>query len=210
MTAPGADAPGGADALDPVGESPISSDALGGTDAVVGADRASAAAAIEWAAARGLRIAVAESLTGGMLADALVSIPGASRSFSGGIVAYDTWLKHSRLGVDLDLLREKGPVDERVAMQMAIGVRAACAVPRDLEGTPVPADVGVATTGVAGPDPDPQSGQPAGTVWIAVSAGERTRARRLALSGNRAEIREATVSAALEALASEISEITET
>jgi nicotinamide-nucleotide amidase len=95
------------------------------------ADRAAAAGAIEWAAARGLRIAVAESLTGGLLADALVKIPGASRSLSGGIVAYDTWLKHSLLGVDIELLREKGPVDELVAKQMAAGVRAACAVPAE-------------------------------------------------------------------------------
>ncbi|WP_053383598.1 CinA family protein [Leucobacter celer] len=172
------------------------------------ADRAAAAGAIEWAAARGLRIAVAESLTGGLLADALVKIPGASRSLSGGIVAYDTWLKHSLLGVDLELLREKGPVDELVAKQMAAGVRAACAVPAEEGASPKPADIGVSTTGVAGPDPDPQTGQPAGTVWVAVSAGERTRAKRFAFSGDRASIREATVRAALELLAAETSELT--
>lgn len=174
------------------------------------ADRAAAAAAIEWAAARGLRIAVAESLTGGLLVDALVQIPGASRSLSGGIVAYDTWLKHSLLGVDLDLLREKGPVDERVAAQMAAGVRVACAVPGDGDGAARPADIGVSTTGVAGPDPDPQTGQPAGTVWIGVSAGDRTRAKRFAFSGDRPAIREAAVRAALELLARETSELTET
>ncbi|WP_449283663.1 CinA family protein [Leucobacter sp.] len=173
------------------------------------AERALAAGAIEWAAARGLRIAVAESLTGGLLADALVKIPGASRALSGGIVAYDTWLKHSLLGVDLDLLRENGPVDEQVAMQMAAGVRAACAVPADDGGSPAtPADIGVSTTGVAGPDPDPQTGQPAGTVWIAVSAGDRTRAKRFAFTGDRAAIRQAAVHAALEFLAAETSDLT--
>lgn len=185
-------------------------DAKGGAETPRVADRAAAAGAIEWAAARGLRIAVAESLTGGLLADALVTIPGASRALSGGVVAYDTWLKHSLLGVDPELLRERGPVDERVAAQMASGVRAACAAPRDPGGPVRPADIGVATTGVAGPDPDPQTGQPAGTVWIAVSAGERTRAERFAFSGDRASIREAAVHAALELLASETSKLAET
>ncbi|RGE23706.1 CinA family protein [Leucobacter sp. wl10] len=174
------------------------------------AHRAAAAAAIEWAAARGLRIAVAESLTGGMLVDALVAIPGASRALSGGIVAYDTWLKRSLLGVDPELLRDRGPVDESVARQMASGVRSACAVPRAPGSTPLPADVGIATTGAAGPDPDPQTGQPAGTVWIGLSTGERTFARRFMLPGDRAEIREAAVHAALDMLTLEISELTQT
>lgn len=136
---------------------------------------------IEDAASRGLRVAVAESLTGGRLADALVSVPGASRVFSGGIVAYDTALKESLLGVDAELLRERGPVDEQVARQMAAGVRAVCAVPRAPGGIPVPADIGLSTTGVAGPDPDPQTGQPAGTVWIGVSSEGGTTAIELRL-----------------------------
>ncbi|WP_240739936.1 CinA family protein [Leucobacter triazinivorans] len=172
------------------------------------AERALAAGAIEWAAARGLRIAVAESLTGGLLSDALVAIPGASRALSGAVVAYDTWVKHSLLGVELDLLRERGPVDEQVALQMARGVRAACAVAREPGAAPVPADIGVSTTGVAGPDPDPQTGQSAGTVWIAVSAGPREVSRRFVLAGDRAEIRSATVRAALVLLAEEISKLT--
>jgi len=136
---------------------------------------------IEDAAERGLRVAVAESLTGGRLADALVSVPGASRVFSGGIVAYDTALKESLLGVDAELLRERGPVDEQVARQMAAGVRAVCAVPREPGGIPVPADIGLSTTGVAGPDPDPQTGLPAGTVWIGVSSASGTTAIELRL-----------------------------
>ncbi|MBL3686567.1 CinA family protein [Leucobacter zeae] len=140
---------------------------------------------IEAAAAQGLRIAVAESLTGGRLADALVSVPGASRVFSGGIVAYDTALKESLLGVDPDLLRERGPVDEQVARQMAAGVRAVCAVPRAPGGAPVPADIGLSTTGVAGPDPDPQTGLPAGVVWVGVSSGRGTTAIRLDLGERR-------------------------
>lgn len=147
------------------------------------------------AAARDVKIAVAESLTGGLLAGAIVSVPGASRVFAGGIVAYDTALKHSLLGVDSTILRERGPVDEEVAVQMARGVRAACAVPERTGGV----ELGIATTGVAGPDPDPQSGQPAGVVWISVSLGEESRAVRLSLAGDRASIREASVVAALRA-----------
>lgn len=151
---------------------------------------------INLAGGRGVRIAVAESLTGGLLADALVSVPGASNVVSGGVVAYDTYLKHSLLGVDFELLREHGPVTGEVARQMAAGVRFACSTPgaEELE----PADIGIATTGVAGPDPDPQSGQPAGTVWLGVSDQSGTEACRLNLVGDRSAIRNQTVIAALE------------
>ena len=162
-----------------------------------------AAEVLDAVAARGQRIAVAESLTGGLLADALVSVPGASRAFSGGIVAYDTALKHSLLGVDADLLAERGPVDEVVARQMAAGVRRACAAPNGL-GSLRPADFGLSTTGVAGPDPDPQTGQPAGLVWLGVSSAEGERAVRLQLRGSRPEIRAAAVAAAVRLLGEEI------
>ncbi|HEY2642418.1 MAG TPA: nicotinamide-nucleotide amidohydrolase family protein, partial [Galbitalea sp.] len=90
--------------------------------------------------ARGLTIAVAESLTGGLLVAELISVPGASAVVNGGVVAYNTALKHSLLGVDQQLLATRGAVDPDVAGQMAAGVRLACAV----DG--VPADLGVATT----------------------------------------------------------------
>lgn len=167
---------------------------------------------VESATDRGLRIAVAESLTGGLLAHALVSVPGASLVFSGGIVAYDTFLKSSLLGVDAGLLLERGPVDEEVARQMALGARSACAVADGIVGPAEPgepgfgagsprlADLGVATTGVAGPDPDPQTGQAAGTVWLGLSADDETRAVPLRLRGDRSAIRSATVAAALRML----------
>lgn len=147
-----------------------------------------------------LRIAVAESLTGGLLADALVSIPGASSAFSGGVVAYDTDLKRRLLGVDAAVLREHGPVAAAVARQMARGVRQSCAVARAGEGPAVWADLGVSTTGVAGPDPDPQTGQPAGTVWVGVSSAAGDQAIPVTLAGSRAEIRRQAVVAALSAL----------
>src|SRR5690606_38541802 len=120
---------------------------------------------------------------------ALVAVPGASRVVSGGIVAYDTELKETLLGVDRALLRERGPVGGEVATQMARGVREACR----LQGSG-PASIGVSTTGVAGPDPDPQTGQPAGTVWLGVSS--ETGARSVALrgaEGDRQAIRQAAV-----------------
>nr|WP_236021707.1 CinA family protein [Leucobacter soli] len=164
---------------------------------------------IRLATDRRARIAVAESLTGGLLAAELVSVPGASIAFSGGVVAYDTALKRTLLGVDGGLLAERGPVDAEVARQMARGVRQACAAPRaEAAGSdPVElseADFGVATTGVAGPDPDPQTGQPAGTVWLGISSSRGSRAVELHLGGTRAQIRASSVEAALTALLDEL------
>jgi nicotinamide-nucleotide amidase len=130
--------------------------------------------------ARGDTIAVAESLTGGMLAATLTAIPGASAAFRGGVVPYATGLKATLLGVPAALLDSHGAVHPDVARAMADGVRSRLG-----------ATVGAATTGVAGPDP--QDGQPVGTVYIAVSAGAATSVRSLALAGGRQQIREATV-----------------
>lgn len=143
-------------------------------------------------ASKGLSIAVAESLTGGMLASAFVEIPGASRVFRGGIVAYDTRLKASLLGVDATLLAREGPVHRDVALQMATGVRTECAVAGAI------ADIGLATTGVAGPGPDPHTGQAAGTVWIAWDIAGVRGAELLALQGDRASIRVQTVERVLQ------------
>ncbi len=132
----------------------------------------------------GATVAVAESLTGGLLAAELVAVPGASRAFRGSVTAYATELKGSVLGVDRDLLAAKGAVDPQVAAEMAEGVRR-------LMG----ADYGVATTGVAGPDP--QDGRPVGTVYLAVAGPGGLFGRSLRLSQGRATIRRRTVEAAL-------------
>lgn len=129
--------------------------------------------------------ACAESLTGGALTAALVEIPGASAVLRGGIVAYATELKHDLLGVDAVLLGEFGPIHGDVAAAMAMGVREKCG-----------ADLGMATTGVAGPDG--QDGHPPGEVFIAVAHGVGVEIRGLSLTGDRAAIRAATVVAALE------------
>lgn len=137
-------------------------------------------------------IAVAESLTGGQLIASLVDVAGASATLAGGVVAYNTALKHSVLGVSASLLAARGAVDPEVARQMAVGVRAVCAV----DGRP--ADVGLATTGVAGPEE--QDGQPVGTVYLGIAIGDRVESVALSLSGTRREIQSATVEAAVTTL----------
>ncbi|MGW2048995.1 CinA family protein [Streptomyces sp. NPDC001858] len=147
----------------------------------------------------GSTLAVAESLTGGLVAAEITSVPGASRVFRGSVTAYATELKHELLGVDAALLAARGAVDAQVAAQMAAGVRKALG-----------ADWGVATTGVAGPDP--QDGQPVGTVFVAVdgpfgadsgsAAGGKVEALRL--NGDRAEIRRESVRSVLALLLTEL------
>ncbi|MFF7681320.1 CinA family protein [Microbacterium sp. NPDC007973] len=151
--------------------------------------RESAAVLLDRLAELGWTIAVAESLTGGLVVASLVDVPGASRVVRGGVVAYATDLKHSVLGVDQALLDAHGAVHPRVARQMARGVR-------DVLGADgVSADVGVATTGVAGPDE--QDGQPVGTVHIAVSTPLGTRVDSLVIAGDRDRIRRETAHLAI-------------
>jgi nicotinamide-nucleotide amidase len=159
---------------------------------------AAAADALRLLDEHGWTLAVAESLTGGLVAAELTGVPGASRSFRGSVTAYATALKHELLGVDAGLLAARGAVDAEVARQMAAGVR-------DRLG----ADWGVSTTGVAGPDP--QDGQPVGRVFVAVAgppgagaAGPEVEAAELNLSGDRTAIRTASVTAILELLAARL------
>lgn len=139
---------------------------------------------------RGWTVAVAESLTGGLLCAALVDVAGASSSLRGGIVAYATDLKGTLLGVDDGVLAARGAVDPEVARQMADGVRIRLG-----------ADVGIATTGVAGPDP--QDGHGPGTVHVAVATPSGAHVLSLDLTGDRAAVRTGAVDAAL-ALAREM------
>ncbi len=155
-------------------------------------------ALIERLVAQGRTVAVAESLTGGAVLAELIRVPGASAVVRGGVVAYDTALKHSLLGVDAELLATHGPVYPAVAQAMAEGVRAVAAV----EGHP--ADWGVATTGVAGPDS--QGGAPVGLVYVAVADAERTLVREHRFSGDRAAVRRQAVDAALALLADAVAE----
>jgi nicotinamide-nucleotide amidase len=139
---------------------------------------------------QGRTIAVAESLTGGLVAATIVGVPGASAVFRGGVVAYATDIKASVLGVAAGLLERVGAVDPDVADEMAYGVAR-------LLG----ADYGIATTGVAGPDP--QDGQAVGTVWISVVGPEGAQAATIGLALDpalgRQGIREAALDEALSA-----------
>jgi len=147
---------------------------------------------------RGWTLGIAESLTGGAVCAEFVSVPGASTVLLGGIVAYATPVKHSLLGVDGELLDAVGPVHPDVAAQMAMGVRAAVAV----DGRA--ADVGLSTTGIAGPDsPD---GQPVGTVHIGVATPDRVITRAFLFVGDRAEVRRQATDAALDALLAGLAE----
>lgn len=147
-------------------------------------------------AERGETLAVAESLTGGLVAAELTAVAGASKSFRGSVTAYTTTLKRDILGVDGALLAERGAVNPEVAQQMAAGVRSVLG-----------AGWGIATTGVAGPES--QDGQPVGTVYVAVSGPDgRGKVAALRLNGDRAEIRRESVRSVLELLSGELQENT--
>lgn len=144
-------------------------------------------------AERGQTVAAAESLTGGLVAAALTSVPGSSAVFRGGIVAYATLLKAELLGVPADLLTSHGPVHPDVAGAMARGV-----------STRLGATYGLATTGVAGPGP--ADGHEAGTVFIALAGPARSKVHGLRLAGRREDVRVASVLAVLELLVSALRE----
>lgn len=131
---------------------------------------------------RGLTLAVAESLTGGLVASRIVAVPGSSDWFRGGVVAYASEVKFDVLGVP------KGPVvSEAAARAMADGVR-----------TLLGADVGLSTTGVAGPTE--QEGHPPGTVWLGLALGDEIDTVRIRLPGDRDRVRQMTVISLLDRL----------
>ena len=134
----------------------------------------------------GRTLAVAESCTGGALAARLTSVPGASRAFFGGVVAYSNAAKVDLLGVDPDAIESDGAVSEAVALQLAAGARQRLG-----------AAVGVATTGVAGPTGGTPE-KPVGTVWLAYDDGETQRAVRLHLTPDRETNIALTTTAALD------------
>ena len=136
--------------------------------------------------AAGLKIATAESCTGGLVAKTITDLPGSSVSYLGGVVAYSNDAKVRHLGVDTDLLESRGAVSRPVALQMARG-----ALQR------FSADVAMAVTGIAGPGGGTPA-KPVGTVWMAVALANGTaRARRFHFSGDRDAVRERSVAEVL-------------
>lgn len=142
--------------------------------------------------ARGATLAVAESLTGGLLGATVTTVAGASRVFRGGVIAYATDVKAALLGVDPDLLAREGAVHPEVARQLAVGVRARLS-----------ATYGLGLTGVAGPDP--QDGRPPGTLYVGLAGPDGAEAVGPRVDGrDRAAIRDEAVAAALGLLAAEV------
>jgi nicotinamide-nucleotide amidase len=132
-------------------------------------------------------VAVAESITAGGLAQQLTTIPGSSKVFLGGVIAYSDDAKISKLSISKSDLKKYSPVSEVVAIEMAKNIRIA-----------FKSDFAISTTGVAGPGP--AYGQRAGTVWVGVASKKESFAIALSLSGNREAIRHATIISALAAL----------
>lgn len=136
-------------------------------------------------ALEGKTLVTAESCTGGGIGAALTAVPGASAVFKGGIISYCNEIKNSALGVPQALLDNFGAVSAPVAEAMAAGARIA-----------LRADYAVSVTGLAGPDGDEYS-NPVGTVFIGFAA-EQTTCREYHFSGNREQIRQQAICAALE------------
>ena len=150
------------------------------------ATRAAAEAVLAACRAAGLRVATAESCTGGLVAAALTEIAGSSDVFERGFVTYSNAAKHEMLGVDAALIAAHGAVSEPVARAMAAGAL-----------SHAPADLAVAVTGVAGPGGG-SAAKPVGLVWFgAARRGAEARAERHVFPGDRAAVRHAATLRAL-------------
>jgi len=147
---------------------------------------------VEALARRGETLAVAESCTGGMLGSAITDVPGSSRVFLGGVIAYSNAVKATQLGVDETILREKGAVSAETARAMAEGVRERLA-----------STWALAVTGIAGPGGGTPE-KPVGTVYVGLSGPGAARCERLHLPGDRRQNRQWSVAAALDLLRREL------
>ena len=133
----------------------------------------------------GKKLATAESLTGGGIGQVITSVSGASAVFAGGIISYTNEVKHKVLGVPVEILDTCGAVSAPVAKAMAEGARRVTG-----------ADAAVSVTGLAGPDGD-EFGNPVGTVFIGYADEKTAFAREYHFDGDRADVREQTICAAL-------------
>lgn len=129
---------------------------------------------------KNLTIAVAESLTGGLVAASLTEIPGASKVFKGSITGYVDEIKQNVLNVKNESITKFTSISEQVALEMAINVRKI-----------MKSDIGISTTGVAGPEKS--AGFAPGLVFVAISIGDHNMCQKLELTGDRTEIRNQTV-----------------
>ncbi len=133
-----------------------------------------------------MKLATAESCTGGLIAQKITSVPGASECFDCGVVTYSNQQKHKLLGVSTETLEKFGAVSEQTALEMCKGVRTLAA-----------ADFGISVTGIAGPGGGtPQ--KPVGTVWIGICGENVHKAEKFIFDGDRTSVRESTAMTALE------------
>jgi nicotinamide-nucleotide amidase len=161
-------------------------------DAVFGRDAESLAGVVlARLCAAGATVAVAESLTGGLLGAALTDLPGSSAAFRGGLQVYATDLKTALAGVPVEVLAEHGAVSEPTAAALAVGAR-----------DRLTATYGLSVTGVAGPDE--QEVKPAGTLHVGLAGPQGVRTRTMRLPGDRARVRLLAVTAALDLLRREL------
>ena len=140
---------------------------------------------------QGRSLVTAESCTGGGIGTALTAISGSSNVYKGGIICYTNWVKENVLQVKPKLLEQFGAVSKEVAEKMAIGARQV-----------LNADVAVSVTGLAGPGGD-EFGNPVGTVYIGYNDPDKTKVFCYQFSGNREEVREQAVNAALQIVLNE-------
>ena len=144
------------------------------------------------AALQGHTLATAESCTGGGIGAALTDVPGSSAVYKGGIISYTNEVKIAQLGVSVGTLEKYGAVSEQVAKEMAIGARAR-----------LHADYAVSVTGLAGPDGD-EFGNAVGTIYIGFAGCVNSIVRECHFSGDRKEIRNQAISAALQLILTQI------
>ena len=137
---------------------------------------------------RELKLALAESCTGGQIGDRITNVPGSSEYFLGGIVAYAYEAKVALLGVSWDTLNTRGAVSQETVLEMARGARRA-----------LNADIAVSVTGIAGPGGGTPE-KPVGTVWIGLVAKEGEWTRLFQFSGNREQNKISSANAALQML----------
>ncbi len=135
---------------------------------------------------RNLKIAVAESCTGGKIGDMITDVPGASRYFVGGVIAYSNEAKIDILSVPREIIERYGAVSEECAREMVIGV-----------ANLFQADLAIATTGIAGPTGGSKE-KPVGLVYIAIKIGDKVIVKRYVFKGSREEIKRKIAERALE------------
>ncbi len=132
-----------------------------------------------------MKLATAESCTGGLIAQKITSVPGASECFDCGVVTYSNEQKHKLLGVSEETLGKYGAVSEQTALEMCQGVKKLA-----------DADYGISVTGIAGPGGGTPE-KPVGTVWIGICGTDIHKAEKYVFDGDRNQVRESTAKTAL-------------